>query len=55
MVLSDVIKEQMKQYAVCHEDFNEIQKQINQIEDRYDDIAPCTQNIERQHQAEGQL
>ena len=37
----------------CNEDFNEIQQQINQIEDRYDDIAPCTQNIERQHQAEG--
>jgi len=53
MVLSNVIKEQMKQYAVCNEDFNEIQQQINQIEDRYDDIAPCTQNIERQHQAEG--
>ena len=43
----------MKQYAVCNEDFNEIQQQINQIEHRYDDIAPCTQNIERQHQAEG--
>ena len=49
----NVIKEQMKQYAVCNEDFNEIQQQINQIEDRYDDIAPSTQNIERQHQAEG--
>ena len=48
MVLSNVITEQnfMKQYAVCNEDFNEIQQQINQIEDRYDDIAPCTQNIE---------
>ena len=53
MVLSNVIKEQKKQYAVCNEDFNEIQQQINQIEDRYDDIAPCTQNIEQQHQAEG--
>ena len=53
MVLSYVIKEQMKQYTVCNEDFNEIQQQINQIEHRYDDIAPCTQNIERQHQAEG--
>ena len=52
-VLSYVIKEQMKQYAVCNEDFNEIQQQINQIEHRYDDIAPCTQNRERQHQAEG--
>ena len=46
MVLSNVIKEQMKQYAVCNQDFNEIQQQINQIEDRYDDIAPCTQSIE---------
>jgi len=33
MVLSNVIKEQMKQYAVCNDDFNEIQQQINQIED----------------------
>ena len=24
IALSNVIKEQMKQYAVCHEDFNEI-------------------------------
>ena len=46
MVLSNVIKEQMKQHAVCNEDFNEIQQQINQIEDRYDDVAPCTQNKE---------
>ncbi|PFX25823.1 hypothetical protein AWC38_SpisGene9511 [Stylophora pistillata] len=53
MVLSNVIKEQMKQNAVFNEDFNEIQQQINQIEDRYDHIAPCTQNIERQQQAEG--
>ena len=53
MVLSNVIKEQVKQYAVCNEDFNEIQQQINQIEDRYDDIAPGTQNIEWQHQTEG--
>ena len=29
MVLSNVMKEQMKQYAVCNEDFNEIQQQIN--------------------------
>ena len=42
----DDIKEQMKQYAVGNEDFDEIQQQINQIEDRYDNVAPCTQNIE---------
>ena len=46
MVLSNVIEEQMKQYAVCNEDFNEIQQRMNQMEDRYDDIAPCTQNME---------
>ena len=29
MLLSDVINEQMKQYAVCNEDFNEIQQEMN--------------------------
>lgn len=29
-----VITEQMKQYVVCNEDFNEIQQQINQVENR---------------------
>ena len=37
MVLSNVITEQMNQYVVCNEDFNEIQHQINQVENRYDD------------------
>ena len=41
MLLSDVINEQMKQYAVCNEDFNEIQQEMNRIEDRFDETAPC--------------
>lgn len=53
MLLSDVINEQMKQYAVCNEDFNEIQKEMNRIEDRFDEIAPCAQSLEQQDKAEG--
>ena len=38
----------MKQYAVCNEDFNEIQQEMNMIEDcRFDEIAPCTQSLEQ--------
>lgn len=33
MLLTNVINEQMKQYAVCNEDFNEIQQDMNRIED----------------------
>ena len=44
MLLKNKINDTL--YAVCNEDFNEIQQQINQIEDRYDDIALRTQNIE---------
>ena len=39
--------EQLKQYAVCNEDFNEMQK-MSRIKDEYDTIAPCTQNFEQQ-------
>ncbi|XP_048584895.1 uncharacterized protein LOC125567916 [Nematostella vectensis] len=53
MLLANVINEQMKQYAVCNEDFNEIQQDMNRLEDRFDEIAPCTQNLEQQDRAEG--
>ena len=46
----------MKEYVVCNEDFNEIQNQSNSTEDmdhRYDLIAPSTQNVECQDEAEG--
>ena len=57
-ILANNISEQMKQYAVCNEDLNEIQEQINSVEnteenDQYDLIAPGTQNVEYQDNAEG--
>lgn len=36
--LSKAINEQMKQYTVCNEDFNEIQQQMNTLEESYDTI-----------------
>ncbi|PFX16125.1 hypothetical protein AWC38_SpisGene19627 [Stylophora pistillata] len=53
MLLSDEINEQMKQYVVCNEDFDEIQQEMNRIEDRFDEIAPCAQSLEQQDNAEG--
>ena len=53
LALSNVINEQMKEYAVCNEDFNEIQLDMNILEETYDSIAPLTQNIEQQDQAQG--
>jgi len=39
----------MKQYAVCNDDLNQIEEQINDIEDfendHYDLMAPATQNV----------
>ena len=52
MLLSNAINEQMKQYADCNEDFNEIQQDMSRTEDRYDDIAPCAESL-KQDQAEG--
>ena len=52
-LLSSVIDEQMKQYAVCNEDFNEMQQEMSIIEDRYDSVAPCNQSLEQQDNAQG--
>jgi hypothetical protein len=51
------IDEQMKQYAICSDDLNEIQQQINNDEENnnYDFIAPVTQDIEHQDEFEGTL
>ena len=46
----------MKQFVLCHEDFNELQEQGNNMEDvddEYDLIAPCTQNVEHSDEALG--
>ena len=48
----DEISEQMQQYAVCSEDLNEIGHRLDECDDMYDTIAPVTQDVERQHQAE---
>ena len=57
-ILANSISEQMKHYAVCNEDLDEIQEQINSMEnteenDQYDLIAPGTQDVEYQDNAEG--
>ena len=54
--VKNTIDEQMKYYAMCSEDLNAIQDQLNNVEDsdeNYDLIAPGTQNIERQDEDEG--
>ena len=54
--LKDIINEQMKQYAICSEDLNKIHEHIintDDINDQFDSIAPLTQNIEYQDEAEG--
>ena len=43
----------MKQYVVCHEYFSEMQREMNNVEDTYDCIAPGTQSVEHQDQVEG--
>ena len=51
MQVKDIIDEQMKQYAMCSEDLNEIQDQLDNMDGNdanYDLIAPGTQNIECQ-------
>ena len=51
----DEINEQMKQYAVCSEDLNDIQEHLNDDdnEDQFDSIAPVTQATEAQDEDEG--
>ena len=48
-----LIEEQLNEYAVCNEDFDEIQQEINITEEAYDTFAPCTQTLAQQDQAEG--
>ena len=56
LLAKDLIDEQMKQYAVCSDDLNEIQAHMigcDENEDQFDSIAPCTQSIEYQDEDEG--
>ena len=43
----------MQEYAVCDQDFNELQQQIHAETDVFDTIAPCTESTEKQDGAEG--
>ena len=54
--VKNVVDEQMKLYAMCSDDLNEIQDQLNNMaedDDNYDLVAPGTQNIELQDELEG--
>ena len=56
LLAKDLIDEQMKQYAVCSDDLNEIQAHMigcDKNEDQFDSIASCTQGIEYQDEDEG--
>jgi len=53
MALSKLIDKQMKEYAVCDEDLNEIQQDMNRIEESYETVAPCTEQFEQQDYNEG--
>ena len=56
LLLKGEIDEQMKLYAVCRQDLNEIEEKLNSMEENgnnYDLIASNTQNIKLQDKAEG--
>ena len=56
MFLKDGIDKQMKKYAICSEDLNEIEQHLNTTdcnENLFDFTATNTQNIELQDEAEG--
>ena len=56
LLAKDFIDEQMKQYAVCNDDFNEIQAHMigcDENVDQFDLIGPCTQSIEYKDEDEG--
>lgn len=55
-LLKDIINERMKQYAIYSDDLNKIHEHMIDIDvtdDQFDSIAPFTQNIEYQDEAEG--
>ena len=55
-LLKEQIDKQMKQYAISCEDLNEIEQHLQTTdfsEDQFDSIAPNTQNVELQDEAEG--
>ena len=56
LLLKEEIDKQMRQYAICSEDLNEIEQNLlstNCSEEQFDSIAPDTQHIELEDEAEG--
>ena len=56
LLLKGETDEQIKLYAVCRQDLNEIEEKLSSMEENgnnYDLIAPNTQNIQLQDKAEG--
>ena len=56
LLLKEEIDKQMRQYAICSEDLNEIEQNLlstNCSEEQFDSIAPNTQHIELEDEAEG--
>ena len=57
LALQESIKEQKGLYAVCYEELNGVQEQLNSVandnEDQFDLIAPITQDIDHQDEHEG--
>ena len=55
-LLKEQIDKPMMQYAVCSEDLNEIEQDLHNTDynyEQFDPIAPNTQNVELQDEAEG--
>ena len=56
LLLKEEIDKQMRKYDICSEDLNEIERHLQSIgcsEEHFDSIAPNTQNIELQDEAQG--
>ena len=53
--VKNIIDDQMKFYAICSKNMNDIQEQLNNMDDddkNFDLVAPGTQDIERQDESE---
>ena len=59
LTLQDSVKDQMSLHAVCNEELNSAQEQLNSAfdndEDQFDLIAPVTQDAEHQDEDEGAI
>ena len=53
LALSDQIAGQLKQYALCAEDLNEMQHRLDSDNEEFDSIVLAIQDVEHQDQDEG--